>query len=452
MSAGFLPAAGDWIALDDARYTGPGTRSIEGWIMRYLAGIALSVTLFATAADVRAEVLTAPPEEVGLSSERLGRITDLFSRDIEAGVIPGAVILVARHGKVAYHEALGFRDRAAGDPMRHDAIFRIYSMTKPIFSVGAMALIEEGRMYLAEPMSKYLPAYADMSVGMPAESAANGMKLVPADQPIKIHDLLRHTSGITYAFIGAGPVKEAYKRAGLASFSLEMVNVAYADRLAELPLLWQPGTTWDYGRSTDVLGAVMEVVADAPADQFLRERIFDPLGMVDTAFWVPAAKQGRLAEPQADPTTGAVDDLIDVTRPPKMHAGGHGLVSTVADYARFCQMMLDGGVLDGTRIISRKTVEFMTADHLGDAISKDSTAYLPGPGYGFGLGFGVRTAAGESPWPGSVGEYFWGGYAGTYFWIDPAEQMVVVYMLQSVKNRNHYRMQLRNLVLQAIVD
>lgn len=421
--------------------------------MRRLAETITVLLLLSVATNVWADTLpTAAPEDVGLSADRLQRITDLLERDIDAGAIPGAVILVARHGKIAYHEALGYRDRAAGDPMRRDAIFRIYSMTKPIFSVGAMSLIEEGRLYLAEPISNYLPAYANMTVGMIKSGAANGIETVPATRPITVHDLLRHTSGITYAFIGNGPVKDAYKQAGLDSFSLDLTIADYADQLADLPLLWQPGTTWDYGRSTDVLGAVMEVVAEEPVDVFLHDRLFDPLGMVDTAFWVPEAKQGRIAEPQPDPETGAVDDLIDVTRPPEMLAGGHGLVSTVADYARFCQMMLNGGVLDGARVLSRKTVEFMTADHLGDGISKDGTVYLPGPGYGFGLGFGVRTAAGQSSWPGSVGEYFWGGYAGTYFWIDPAEQMVVVYMMQSVENRNHYRMQLRNLVMQAIVD
>ncbi len=421
--------------------------------MQKFAPITLLIACLTMSAVARAEVLpSTAPEQVGFSSDRLARITDLFSRDIEAGAIPGAVILIARHGKVAYFEALGYRDRAAGDPMRHDSIFRIYSMTKPIFSVGAMSLIEEGRMYLAEPTEKYLPAYADMSVGIAADGATSGMKLVPADRPIKIHDLLRHTSGLTYAFIGNGPVKDAYRNSGLAAFELNLSIAEYANQLADLPLLWQPGTTWDYGRSTDLLGAVMDVVADEPLDRFLAARIFEPLGMVDTGFWVPDAKQGRIAEPQADPETGAVDQLIDVTRPPKMFAGGHGLVSTVMDYARFCQMMLNGGTLDGARILSRKTVEFMTADHLGDAIDKNGTVYLPGPGYGFGLGFGVRTAAGESPWLGSVGEYYWGGYAGTYFWVDPAEQMIVVYMMQSVKNRNHYRAQLRNLVLQAIVD
>ncbi len=424
--------------------------------MRRLADMALVLVLLSATASAWAAALPATaPEEVGLSSERLERVTDLFGRDIEAGVIPGAVILVARHGKVAYHEALGFRDRASEDPMRRDSIFRIYSMTKPIFSVAAMSLVEEGRLYLAEPMSKYLPAFTDMTVGVTqtnAATGANSMEIVPAARPIKIHDLLRHTSGLTYAFIGNGPVKDAYKQAGLAAFDLDVPIADYADQLAKLPLLWQPGTTWDYGRSTDVLGAVMEVVADEPLDSFLRARVFEPLDMVDTGFWVPEAKQGRIAEPQADPVTGAVDDLIDITHAPKMFAGGHGLVSTAADYARFCQMMLDRGTFNGTRLLSRKTVEFMTADHLGDAISKNGTVYLPGPGYGFGLGFGVRTSAGESPWPGSVGEFFWGGYAGTYFWIDPAEQLVVVYMMQSVKNRSHYRMQLRNLVLQAIVD
>ena len=424
--------------------------------MRRLAEITLVLVLLATSGGVLAGTLpTAAPENVGLSSERLERITELFGRDIDAGVIPGAVILVARQGKVAYHEALGYRDRAAEAPMRRDSIFRIYSMSKPIFSVGAMSLVEEGRLYLAEPLAKYLPAYADMSVAVTLTDPGDGterMELVPAVRAIKIHDLMRHTSGLTYAFIGKGPVKDAYKRAGLATFSLDLSIADYADKLAGLPLLWQPGSTWDYGRSTDVLGAVMEVVAGASLDNFLSERVFEPLGMVDTGFWVPEAKQGRIAEPQADPETGATDDLIDITAAPKMFAGGHGLVSTATDYARFCQMMLDGGVLDGVRLLSRKTVEFMTADHLGDGISKDGTLYLPGPGYGFGLGFGVRTSAGESPWPGSVGDFFWGGYAGTYFWIDPAEQLGVVYMMQSVKHRSHYRMQLRNLVLQAIVD
>ena len=394
---------------------------------------------------------SAAPEEVGLSSERLARVARLLERDVAAGVIPGAVVLVARNGRTAWHEAFGYRDRATGAPMERDSIFRIYSMTKPVFSVAAMTLAEEGALLVSEPISRHLPEFADMTVGVPRPDG-RGYDAVPAERAITLQDLLRHSSGLTYAFIGAGPVKDAYKTAGLASFSLDMTVAEYSRRLARLPLLWQPGTAWDYGRSTDVLGALMESATGRPLDEFLRRRVFEPAGMTDTGFYAPEEDLGRVAEPQADPATGVVDDLIDVTRPPKMLSGGHGLVSTAGDYARFCQMLLNGGSLDGERILGRKTVEYMTADHLRDGIDKSGAFYLPGPGYGFGLGFGVRLAAGESAWPGSVGEFFWGGYAGTYFWVDPAERLVVVYMMQSVKHRVRYRMILRNLVSQAIVD
>ncbi len=392
-----------------------------------------------------ASLPAAAPGDVGLSAERLDRITQRFTHDVEAGIIPGAVVLIVRRGKVAYHEAFGWRDRAAGTPMTRDSIFRIYSMTKPIFSVGAMSLVEDGTLYLSQPIALHLPEFAEMTVGVPPEA-------VPAERPITMQDLLRHTSGLTYAFIGAGPVKEAYKEAGLAHFSLDMDIREYSRRLASLPLLWQPGTTWDYGRSTDILGALMEAASGEVLDTFLQQRIFAPAGMVDTGFHVPPDQQHRIAQPQAHPETGAVDELLDPTVPPLMLAGGHGLLSTTSDYARFCLMLLNGGVLDGKRILGRKTVEHMIADHVGSDISKAGTAYLPGPGYGFGLGFGVRLTDGESSWPGSAGEYFWGGYAGTYFWIDPAEEMVVVYMMQSVANRQHYRMVLRALATQAIID
>ena len=414
------------------------------------AVLALAVSFVAGAVPA-GSLPSAAPEEVGLSSERLARVAQLLERDVAAGVIPGAVVLVARNGRTAWHEAFGYRDRAAGAPMKRDSIFRIYSMTKPVFSVAAMTLAEEGALLVSEPISRHLPEFADVTVGVP-RSDGRGYDAVPAERAITLQDLLRHSSGLTYAFIGAGPVKDAYKAAGLASFSLDMTVAEYARRLARLPLMRQPGTVWDYGRSTDVLGALMESATGRPLDEFLRRRVFEPAGMTDTGFYVPEEDLGRVAEPQADPATGVVDDLIDVTRPPKMLSGGHGLVSTAADYARFCQMLLNGGSLDGERVLGRKTVEYMTADHLGDGIDKSGAFYLPGPGYGFGLGFGVRLAAGESAWPGSVGEFFWGGYAGTYFWVDPAERLVVVYMMQSVKHRVRYRMILRNLVSQAIVD
>lgn len=424
-------------------------------MMRLLGAGLIWFGIFIGASALAAPMQATTPESVGLSSQRLERITEKFTADIAAGIIPGAVILVARDGMVAYHQALGYRDRAAGLAMQRDSIFRIYSMTKPIFSVGAMALVEEGNLYLSEPIAKYLPAFAEMTVGVatidPATGAEN-LEIVPADRPIKVHDLLRHTSGLTYAFIGKGPVKALYKEAGVDDFSRARTVANYADELAKLPLLWQPGTTWDYSRSTDVLGALMEQAANQPVDEFLRARVLAPLGMDDTDFWVPPAKQDRVAQPQPDLQTGEIDDLLDVTEKPAMFAGGHGLMSTAADYARFCQMLLNGGVLDGARILGPKTVAYMASDHLGGEISKAGTLYLPGPGYGFGLGFGVRLATGESPWPGSKGEYYWGGYAGTYFWIDPVERMVVVYMMQSVKHRLHYRMLLRNLVMQAIIE
>ena len=394
----------------------------------------LLALVWALPADARSLTPVAP-ESVGLSSERLALIGATLQAGVDAGEIPGAVVLVARRGGVAYYEAFGYRDKATGDAMRKDAIFRIYSMTKPIVSVAAMTLHEEAKLYLSQPISVHLPAFKGMRVGPHFE---------PAARAITVQDLLRHTSGLTYAFIGSGAIKDLYKQAGMAEFELDMSIAEYAERLAELPLLYQPGTVWDYGRSTDVLGALIEAVSGTTLDAYMRERVLVPLGMSDSGFWVPESERHRVAEPLSD-------TLIDITAPPAMLAGGHGIVSTVMDYARFCQMMLEEGSLDGVRVLGPETVAYMTADHLGD-ISRDGTVYLPGPGYGFGLGFAVRTHAGRSRWPGSVGEYFWGGYAGTYFWIDPTKEMIVVYMMQSVKQRGHYRMTLRNLVNQAIMD
>ena len=394
----------------------------------------LLTLVWALPADARSLTPVAP-ESVGLSSERLALIGTTLQAGIDADEIPGAVVLVARRGGVAYYEAFGYRDKAAGDAMRKDAIFRIYSMTKPIVSVAAMTLHEEAKLYLSQPISVHLPAFKGMRVGPHFE---------PAARAITVQDLLRHTSGLTYAFIGSGAIKDLYKQAGMAEFELDMSITEYAERMAELPLLYQPGTVWDYGRSTDVLGALIEAVSGTTLDAYMRERVLVPLGMSDSGFWVPESERHRVAEPLSD-------TLIDITAPPAMLAGGHGIVSTVMDYARFCQMMLEEGSLDGVRVLGPETVAYMTADHLGD-ISRDGTVYLPGPGYGFGLGFAVRTHTGRSRWPGSVGEYFWGGYAGTYFWIDPTKEMIVVYMMQSVKQRAHYRMTLRNLVNQAIMD
>ncbi len=422
---------------------------------RMAIGLVLWST-FATAAWAAGDPMPrVDPETVGLSSERLGQITAVIGEEIENGELPGAVVLVARRGKTALFEAIGFRDRAAAAPMTADAIFRIYSMTKPIVSVAAMTLVEDGKMHLAEPISKYLPAFSEMTVavaGQDPETGAETVDMVAAARPITVQDLLRHTSGLGYAFLGDHPALTAVREAGLASFSLDMTIAEYARELAALPLVWQPGTTWEYGRSSDVLGALVEAVSGRPLDDFVAQRILGPLGMVDSGFSVPPEKHQRIAAPQPYADTGETDNLIDVTVPPKMFAGGHGMVATVADYARFCQMMLNGGSLDGARILGPRTVAYIASDHVGESIAKTGTRYLPGPGNGFGLGFGVRVAAGEAALPGSVGGYYWGGYAGTYFWIDPVEELVVVWMSQRVRDRQHYRHLLRNLVYQAIID
>ena len=414
-----------------------------------IAVIALPLTLSAAGAAPLSETT---PEWVGLSSEKLKRIDTVFEAGIADGRIPGAVIAIARHGRLAYFKAYGMQNAAEDVPMRTDSIFRIYSMTKPIVSVGTMKLHEEAKLYLSEPVGKYLPGLSDMTVAeahKDPETGTDTVQIVPTNQPIKIHDLLRHTSGFTYGFFGQSPARQRLKESGLANLNtLDIPLHQFVARLAALPLAYQPGEHWEYGRSADVLGHLVEVISEESLDTFLTAGIFDPLSMFDTGFWVPEADWVRIAEPL---TNTGEPQLIDVRSQPKLLAGGHGLVSTAGDYLRFCQMLLNGGVLDGARVLGPKTVEYMTANHLHDGISRAGPYYFPGPGYGFGLGFGVRETDGVSAWPGSAGEFFWGGYAGTYFWVDPTEELIVVSMTQSVIHRVHYRMLLRNLVYQAII-
>jgi CubicO group peptidase (beta-lactamase class C family) len=385
----------------------------------------------------------ARPEEVGLSSTRLASLGDALRERIEAGHLPGAVALVARDGRVAWHEALGRRDPAADDPMRTDAVFRIYSMTKPLVSVGAMMLVEEGRLLLGDPVGRHLPELATMGVAKP-----DGAGTEFAARPITVQDLLRHTSGLTYEFRGDGPVHRAYMDAKI--YRRTQTNAEQVATLAVLPLLHHPGARWEYSRSTDVLGRLIEVVAGQTLGTFLAERVTGPLGMVDTAFHVPARDHGRLAGGfERDPDTGAAVSLREVREPPRFESGGGGMVSTAVDYARFMQVMLDGGRLGDVRLLSRKTVELMTADHLGP-IPGDGDL-LP-PGHGFGLGFAVRRERGMAPVPGSAGTFYWGGMAGTTFWVDPAERLTAVLMIQAPGQREHYRMLFRDMVYAAIAD
>jgi CubicO group peptidase (beta-lactamase class C family) len=397
----------------------------------------------------------AKADDVGLSSERLARISEILRADVERGRIPGAVVIVARKGRIAYFDAVGFRDKSAGAPMPPDAIFRIASMTKPLVSVATMMLYEEGLLLLTDPVSKYIPELANRRVGVEKLDPATGKTVfitVPAASEMTIQDLLRHTSGFTYGSRGTTQVHKLYG-GGTSGLAREGTPQEFIERLAKLPLLNQPGTTWEYGVSTDVLGRVVEVVAGKPLGQVLAERIFRPLKMTDTGFVVTADRQARLAQALAtDPDTGKEIKLFDPTKPPKFECGGGCGVSTAGDYARFTQMLLNRGTLEGARILGRKTVEYMTSDHLGTQIAPGH-AYSPGPGYGFGLGFAVRKETGLSGLTGSAGDYNWGGAFGTGFWVDPKEEMAVIFMAQAPGPiRVHYRQLLKSLVLQAIVD
>ena len=424
--------------------------------MRRLVTLGTLFSLVILAPVVWAQGLpTAKPEAVGLSSERLERVSRALRSEIEAGKFPGAVALVARKGHVVYFESFGVRDPASGAPMGKDAIFRLYSMTKPFASVAAMMLMENGNLLLSDPVAKFLPQLAKREVSVSQLDPATGKvvdSVVPADRDMTIQDLLRHTSGFVYgSFTPNQQIKELYAKNGV-----DWANVTpeeQIERLGKVPLAHQPGTTWEYSLSTDVLGRVVEKVSGQPLGRFLDEWVFGPLKMPDTSFVVPAAKLGRLAQPLAiEPSTGQPIKLVDVTVPPKNDAGGAGSASTAADYARFLQMLLNGGQLDGRRLLSPTTVAFMTSDHLGPM--KIVPLGGVGTGYGFGLGFAVRTTPGIAGVSGSVGEYRWGGAAGTAFWVDPKEEMITVLMLQGAPGpaRGYTSTLFRQMVRQAIVE
>lgn len=420
---------------------------------RFVALMIVAVIGAAPAVAGAQDLPRVKPEAVGMSSERLERITKWLGGEIEQKKIPGAVLLVARHGKVAYFEALGKRDPATGAPMTRDTIFRIYSMSKPITTVVAMMLVEEGKVALGDPIATYLPQFAKMNVGVEKADAAGGpatLELVPAKASITVQDLMRHSSGFTYGFFGNSLVKKAYLEADLGN--PDMTNADLVDRIARLPLAYQPGTTWEYSHSTDVLGRLIEIVSGRTLYQLEKARLLDPLGMPDTSFVVAdPAKQARLAEPFTDDRAIGINaEFNDPRLPRKYESGGGGMVGTAADYARFCQMLLNGGALDGKRFLSPRTVAYMTSDHLGSRIVP-GPLYLPGDGYGFGLGFAVRREVGVASYQGEAGDYFWGGAGGTYFWVDPRTDMFVVFMMQSPKQRVPYRAVLRNMTYGAVM-
>jgi CubicO group peptidase (beta-lactamase class C family) len=429
----------------------------QNWLAR-LSVVVLALVLATPAYAQRATALAVgDAEAVGLSHARLARIQTAIKKEVEQDELPGAVVMVSRRGKIVYSGAFGFQDPIKKTPMQTDTIFRIYSMTKPLVSVAAMLLVEDGVVQLTDPVSKFLPAFKEVKVSI-------GAAEVPAERQMTVQDLLRHSAGLAYGELTTNTaVRAMLAKAGLAKpgvrdyDSRDMTGTEQVERLSKIPLVHQPGTTWEYSLASDVLGRVVEAASGKRLGDFLAERLFKPLKMVDTGFWVPEAKMARLAEPfEVDPASGNKYPLIDVAAPPGNDSGGAGAVSTAMDYLRFGQMLLNGGVLDGQRVMSRSTIKLMTSDHLGTRIAAPLTPgelLLGTPGYTFGLGFAVRQGNGIAGVHGSAGEYMWAGYAGTYFWVDPEEEIVGVYMSQAPSPiRAYYRKLVKQLVYQAIVD
>lgn len=411
-------------------------------------------TLAACANYDRHAAPSARIQHPGFDERRLDAITRILQADIDAKRFPGAVLLVARDGKSVFERQIGVRDPASDAPMTQDSIFRLYSMSKPIVSVGAMILVEEGQLDLRAPVSRYLPEFRDQRVAVDTGGGDPDGVLgsVPSKRQMTVRDLLIHTSGLTYPGVDS-PVAKEYLKIGIgepvpgAGWKGIEGGDDLIQKLSRVPLAYEPGTTWQYGFSTDVLGVIIERVSGKSLDAYLAERIFKPLGMVDTGFWVEPAKHGRMAQPFAiNPDNNQAIRLWDMGTRPRFLGGGGGLTSTPRDYLRLCRMLMNGGQLDGVRVLSRKAVEYMTSDHLGGITGP---AYFHGPGYGFGLGFAVRATSGGAAFNGSAGDYFWPGFGGTSFWVDPRERLIVVFMIQAPGQQWRYLALLRNMLYSA---
>lgn len=397
-----------------------------------------------------ANAVAAPAaSHLGFCPQRLQRIQVVLQSEVDRQRLPGAVAVVARRGQTALFESVGQLDPGSGKPMALDAIFRIYSMTKPIVSAAVMMLAEQGRLLLSDPVAKYLPEFGAQQV---CHRVDGHVKLQPARHGASLHDLLRHTAGLTYEFLGSAPVQRQYAQARIGS--RERSNSELCATLAGLPLMFEPGSVWEYSRATDVLGRIVEVISGQTLGEYLRQAIFEPLGMHETWFSVPPDQRHRLAEPFArDPDGGMTMRVYKIDEPASLESGGGGLLSTAGDYARFLQCMLNRGELDGTRLLGPRTVEFMTTDHLGQIpVNAGASRDLLPVGYGFGLGFAVRQALGVVAAPGSPGTYFWAGLGGTSFFVDPQLDLFGILMLQAPNQREYYRMLFANLVYAALID
>ncbi len=425
----------------------PSRRSTRALVLGLVALVLVAQPLFAQG------LAKAAPESVGMSSEKLERVTEALQGYVDDGRMAGAVAIVARRGKIAYLEAVGQRDKESSSPMATDAIFRIASQTKALVSVGVMMLQEDGKLLITDPVGKYLPAFMETTVAQP--NGRGGYDVVAASRPITIRDLLTHTAGISY---GSGPAGEKWDDAGITGWyfaNRDETAGAVMTRLARLPLDAHPGERWIYGYNTDILGAMIEQVSGQTLGAFLNERLLGPLGLDDTHFFLPQSKVDRLATVYSSTDNGGIERAPDpghmvgqgayVNGPRKSFSGGAGLLSTATDYATFLQMMLNGGELDGTRVLSRTTVNSMIVSHTGDLTFR--------PGQGFGLGFSVVQDPAALGLPASMGEFGWGGAYHSTYWVDPVEEMVVVYLTQLIPARNiddHGK--LRALIHQAIID
>jgi CubicO group peptidase (beta-lactamase class C family) len=424
----------------------------DGAAFRLWVAAAIAVWSGAVVVEGPRQVRAEAPASRVFSRQGLDLVGDYIKNEIASNKIPGAIVLIQQHGKPVYFEKFGVRDVASQLSMSDDTIFRLYSMSKPVTSVAAMMLVDDGKLALEDPVSKYIPAFADVKVGVekPDEAGKLSLKLEPLDRPITILDLLRHTSGLTYGFYGDSAVRKLYVQADL--FNGDLDNAQFVDRIARLPLAEQPGTLWDYGHSTDVLGRVIEIVSGKSLYQFEKQRLLDPLGMRDTAFYVAdEAKRPLLAEPMpADRFLSPVAGIRNPMVPRKWESGGAGMVGTIGDYARFAQMLLNGGVLDGKRYLKSETVALMVSDHIGPEtrIARDQF-YFPGADSGFGLGFAVRTSH-EPNTSLPLGEYRWDGVGGTFFFVDPQDDMFTIVMMQTPSQRGRIETEMNKLIYQVL--
>src|ERR1700738_3150279 len=426
----------------------------DGFTRRCSLAAALALLIVAVSVG-RSNAGTAEkplPVPASFSRAKLERVGDYIRNEIATGKIPGAVVLIQQHGHPVYFESFGVRDVESKLPMTADTIFRLYSMSKPITSIAAMMLVEDGKLRLDDTVAKYIPAFADVKVGVEkrGEDGKSELVLEPLNRPITVEDLLRHTSGLTYGFYGDSAVRKLYANSDL--FGGDFDNAQFVERIAKLPLAEQPGTLWDYGHSTDVLGRVIEVVSGQSLYQFEKQWLLDPLGMTETVFHVAdATKRPPAAEPMPeDRSVSPVAGIRDPLTPRRWESGGAGMVGTIGDSARFTQMLLNGGSFEGRRYLKPETIALMTSDHIGPEtkIARDYF-YFPGASSGFGLGFAVRTSTPpNTSWP--QGEYRWDGVAGTFFFIDPKDDMFAIFMVQTPSQRGRIPLALKTLIYQAM--